>query len=190
MTVNMIPELEFPDGTPEFHADDTISLGELVTSNVFDFSLSELDWSDYAYSDEQYHRICGLFVDRYWTSEVSMLPLLDWFRALKARFILASQKYNDLYDIQASGGWNPAVAEDVWEKNRRIGSDFPASQISPRNQDYATDADDFESEKVRTNNPLEHIDEISRFESIDSMFLEYVARGMFTPLYTMNINGF
>ena len=49
-------------GKQQFNAVYTVTIGELKESGLFDWSLPKLDWSDAAYSPDQYKRICNYFI--------------------------------------------------------------------------------------------------------------------------------
>ena len=176
-------------GIPERHAVYTVQLGELVESGVFDWSSPILDWSQSAYSEEQYNRVCSYFIDRFEFREISLIPFYEWAKRLHYKLIYELMpKYKPLYDAFESG-INPLADFDEYYKDREITSAYPETMLSG-NSDYASDGRDSEYEKIRLGNVTEREQQyIDGFRAIDSALLDEL-ESMFVCMYTANVNGF
>lgn len=177
-----------------FHAVDSISIGELVMDGLINWAGDDdapsMDWSAYAYSPEQYTRVCHMFVQRFWLREVSLYPLKQWAAMVVEMFRELSAKYNPLYEA-LSQGVNVLQDFDEWSKNRDIFSDFPATQLATENQDYASTANDREGETVHIGDPIDKgVKIMESWKSVDVMMLDEMAPFIFSSLYSVNMNGF
>ena len=171
-----------------WHAVFTVQLGELIEMGVFDWKLPELDWSEAAYSPEQYKRICEYFVARFEYREISIVPPLEWFGILKRKLVYElSPKYNAAYK-QLADGLNLLASEDEYYKERRISSSYPETLLS-QNADYISSGDDSEHERIRIDSSMDALERLSQFKAIDEMMLDEL-ESCFIGLYTANINGF
>lgn len=175
-------------GKPEWHSVYTIMLGELVQSGVFDWSKPELDWSNAAYDQEQYERVCTYFTKRFYWREISLLPILEWFNMLQYRLVYELMpKYNPLYK-RIADGFAPLGIEDEYYKRRTIGSAYPETQLSG-NSDYITDGTDEEWERVKEGETVERLNAyVLEFQAVDKSLLDEL-EDMFTCMYTANVNG-
>ena len=91
---------EFDDFTGRYEQHDviTITLGELIESSVFDWDNDMLNWSESAYDDEQYKRVCAYFNERFYYREISMLPFKQWANYLHRKLVYELMpKYKPLY---------------------------------------------------------------------------------------------
>lgn len=179
----------------EFHAVMSVSMGELAHDGILNWTDDPekgpvLDWSAYAYSPEQYKRVCDMFLRKYWGREASIWPLKQWALTVQQAFIEASFKYNPMYKA-LEDGYNPLQDFDNYEKQRDVYSDFPATQLATKNQDYASNATDRERETVQIGDVADKVDKYARiFRPIDSMLLDDVAKVAFSKLYTVSMDGF
>lgn len=175
-------------GKPEWHSVYTIMLGELVQSGVFDWSKPELDWSDAAYDEEQYERVCAYFIKRFYWREISLLPILEWFNMLQCRLVYELMpKYKPLYERVAQG-INPLADSDEYYKRRTIQSAYPETQLSG-NSDYITDGTDEEWERVHEGGTVDATNKyVLEFQAVDQSLLNEL-EDLFTCMYTANTNG-
>ena len=176
-------------GTDEWHAVYTIQLGELVSSGVFDWKKPILDWSEAAYNDEQYERVCKYFIDRFEFREISLEPFYEWAKRLRYTLVYELMpKYIPLYEAFESGV-NPLADFDEYYKEREITSAYPETVLSG-NSDYVSDGKDIEDERIRLGNITERENEyVNGFRSIDAALLDEL-ESFFTCMYTTNINGY
>lgn len=191
----MIEPYEGCDPRPDFHAVLTVTVGELYTDGLIQWDGGEgapdLDWSAYAYSPEQYARVCEMFVARFWLREVCMVPLQQWARMVVELFREGMQKYMPLYKKLDGMDINPFQDYDNYEKERNVYSDFPATQLSTANQDYASNATDHERETVQDGSLVDKAEGFrDRWKSVDVALLDEIGSQIFSSLYTVNIDGF
>lgn len=191
----MIPPYIEPTTNPDFHAVVSISIGELYHDGLIAWQpkdgAPDLDWSAYAYSPEQYERVCDMFVQRFWLREISIYPLKLWCQMVVENFREAMQKYTLLYKQLDNENIDVFQDFDNYEKTRHIYSDFPATQLSTKNQDYASSADDHERETIQEGSLIDKVEAFkNRWVSVDVALLDEVGKNIFSSLYTVNMNGF
>lgn len=155
----------------------TISLGELVTSEL-------LDWEDplfnfQSFDDEQRGRIYSKITDRYWLAEVAIMPIGAWAHVLVSELNKRAPKANMMYQILAETD-NLTKGGGEHKLNRLVFSDFPQNQLSG-NQDYATNANDFEERIDRANSAEEIMRAFEGYFDPDE-YLVYGVRSCFIPL--------
>lgn len=175
-------------GNEQFNAVYTITIGELVSSGVFDWSKDALDWSDAAYNPEQYKRICNYFIERFYYREISIEPFAEWARMIKRKFIFeVMPKYKPLYDRIAQG-YAPLADADEFYKSRIVDSSYPQTMLSG-NSDYLTSGRDEEHETIKEGNLVDSITKYAAdFHGVDELLLDEF-ESMFICLYTTNVNA-
>lgn len=175
-------------GRNQWNAVYTIQLGELVESGVFDWSMDELDWSNAAYDDEQYSRVCDYFIQRFMYREISIEPFLEWAVMLKRKLVYELMpKYRDLYK-RVNEGVNPLSGENEYYKNRTIDSAYPETLLS-QNADYITEGKDEEYQRIKELDYVEQMEKYAqRFKSVDERLLDELET-MFVCMYTTNVNA-
>lgn len=177
-----------PPIVPEWHDDTTVKLGELIEGKWFDWSSELFDWSDVAYSNEQYKRVCDAFNMRFYYREISMLPPKRWAMRLmyKIRYEIAPP-LNTLY--KAVEDVNPLAYFDEYGKSRDVDSEYPETLLSG-NADFLSSGKDREYETIRIGNVLDSLAKAETdWKSIDQMFLDK-CECMFSALITNNVNEF
>lgn len=175
-------------GCPDWHAVYTIQLGELVECGVFDWNSPLLDWSESAYDEEQYERVCSYFIERFRYREISMIPFLEWGRFLHRRIVFELMpKYRPLYE-RIGEGINPLSDGDEYYKNRTIESAYPETMLS-ENADYITDGRDEEYERIKEGKTADNIINFAQlYRGVDELMLDELET-LFISLYTTNVNG-
>lgn len=171
----------------EWYAVYSIQLGELIENGLFDWNNDNLNWSDAAFSPEQYQRVCDYFNARFYFREISTIPYLEWQTILmrKIRYELMP-KYKPLYQ-RVEEGLNPFQIEDEYYKNRTIESAYPETLLSG-NADYITDGKDEEFERLKEGNIMEAFNSyIENVKSVDQALLDEL-ESMFISMYTLNVN--
>ena len=172
----------------EWHAVYTVYLGELVQSGVFDWSRPELDWSDAAYDEDQYSRICEYFLARFKWREISMIPVLQWFDYLHRKLTYELMpKYKPLYE-RISEGINPLSDSTEYYKNRTIESAYPETLLSS-NADYITDGKDEEFQRIKENGTADAMANFAAvYKGVDELLIDELEI-LFVGLYTSYVNG-
>lgn len=175
-------------GQPESHAVYTVELCELMQSGAFNWSRPELDWSEAAYSTEQYERFCKYFEQRFMFREISMLPPLQWFTALKRMLVYELMpKYKPLY-AQVENGISP-LGENEYYKERHVSSSYPETLLSG-NSDYISSGEDREFERIKIDNAAEALEAYRNgFRSVDAALGDELEI-LFISLYTSFVNAF
>lgn len=173
---------------PDYHSVMSIQLCELVDDGVFDWSKEILDWSEQAYSEEQYSRVCDMFIKRFWWREVSIFPVGEWMQRLHYRIAYELMpKYKMLYALYDEGSINPLVDEDEYKKERDIESGYPETQLTG-NADYLKSGRDSEYERIVTGSVLDKLEQFDRYRDIDTRLLDEL-EPFFSSLYTVNVNS-
>ena len=155
----------------------TITLGELVASGLINFS--DKIWDFQSYNQEQRDRIYSKIKDRYFLAEISNTPIGAWAHVLRAELNKRAPKANMMYRIlEASQNFTKGGEEH--KLNRLVFSDFPQNQLSG-NQDYATNANDFEEQIDRASTPIEMMQAMEGYFDPDE-YLVYGVRACFIPI--------
>lgn len=180
-------KLEFKPAQLEFHSNETIKFGLLVSEGLITLGKDPWDWE--AYDAEQKARIITQMERKFFDYEINA-PAHVW----KLNFIQAltevQAKYNPLYKA-VEEGFNPLYSYDEWEKRRNIDSDFPQTRIpNTRNNDYASAGTDMERETIRISDPLENINKmVASYQDVDTLFLNEIAHRCFTCVIVSHINA-
>ena len=176
-------------GPDEWYSVYTIQLGELISNGVFSWDGELLDWSEYAYSNEQYERVCAYFIERFRYREISIEPYLEWAQMLSRtiRFELCP-KFNPLYEA-VENGISPLADSDEYEKKREISSNYPETMLSG-NSDYISTGKDSEYERIHDGNTADMMENyLAKFKGVDQAFLDEL-EGFFISRYTTHVNGY
>lgn len=185
---DITPYLEWT-GKPLWNAIYTVTLGELIEHDVFNWSDEILDWSAAAYDDEQYNRVCTYFIEQYRYREISIEPYLEWALMLHKKLVYELMpKYAPLYK-RVDDGINPLQVNDEYFKRRAIGSDYPETLLSG-NADYISNGQDEEHEKLVEGSFAESISAFaSNYKPVDMMLIDELD-SLFISLYTVSVNAF
>lgn len=156
-------------GENQWNAIYTITIGELAENGLFDWEDPMLDWSQAAYSEEQYKRVCDYFIERFRFREISIEPFWEWKAFFHRRMVYELMpKYRRMYafldadfdfsqDSRVKNTDHGTLARktadngDDYFKRRAIGSDYPETLLSG-NSDYASNGQDEESERLTGKN--------------------------------------
>lgn len=180
---------EFDDytGRPSRHYVYTAELRELAEDGIFKWD-GDLDWSEYAYSPEQYARVCDYFEQRFWYREISVIPYKRWALMVGSRIKYElCPKYNPLYEALDKS--DIFETEGRYYKRRLIDSEYPETLLSG-NSDYVSTGHDEEYEELKKGDMLDKTDKYREvFEPLDKAFLDELET-FFISLYTADISGF
>jgi hypothetical protein len=196
---------------PDYHAVVSIQLCELIDAGFFD--LTRVDW-DFGpkYSAEQHAQLCKKITDHYYYREIALTPPGVWKREFLRKMNEIMPKYMAWYKLVNDDDFAFGVTseytdtgdkykDDEYYKGRNIFSDFPQTALAGNNSDYASTGNDTEYERIREGNrdrnissskhadPLELIDNITRFDDIDATIIKEI-EPLFSCMFTVNINGF
>ena len=172
----------------QWNAVYTVQLGELVDKGLFKWSDDILNWSDAAYDEEQYSRVCAYFIERFYYREISIEPYAEWARILHYKIVYELMpKYKPLYE-RVSDGINPLADSNEYYKNRTIQSAYPETLLS-ENADYITDGKDEEFQRIKESNFTDASSNYyDNYRTVDKALLDELET-MFISMYTLNINS-
>lgn len=175
-------------GKDNYNAIYTITLGELIENDIFKWDNEELNWSNVAYSDEQYKRICDYFINRFYFREISIEPYFEWAQMLKRKITYELMpKYKIMYQF-LDDDFDIAQTGANYNKGRNIGSTYPETLLSG-NSDYISNGSDTESERIDRGNLLDsYLEYAEKFQAIDKQLLDEL-ECLFISLYTVSLNG-
>lgn len=175
-------------GIEQFNAVYTVTIGELKEAGLFDWNLPELDWSDAAYSPEQYKRVCNYFIERFYYREISIEPFAEWAMMFHRKMVYeVMPKYKPVYERFANG-ISPFADEDEYYKSRIIDSSYPQTMLSG-NSDYLSSGRDEEYERIKDGNIIDMSNRyVKEFHAVDTMLLDEF-ESMFICMYTTNVNA-
>lgn len=174
---------EFETINKDLHSIFSIELGELVDAGFDPFGdddWTNIDW----YDDETRERWQSKFLRHFEFFEIGIMPPLKWRRMLTSRMLDIMPKYKPVYKALAEGVDIRAV-QDEYLKQRDVYSDFPATQISPSNQDYASTANDTEWEKVTDGSWFDFVRNIRGYDDVDAAIFREIG-DMFACLGTVS----
>lgn len=170
------------DVNPDWHDTYSVKLGELVAEGFDPFGDEDwpsIDW----YSSEQRARVEHKFLRRYRYYELGIMPPLVWRDMLTSKMLEIAPKYKPAYAKLAAGA-DVLADSDEYGKRREVFSDFPATQISPTNQDYASTANDQEYETVTDGPWMDKISQLRDYNDIDVLILDELGT-LFSALATV-----
>lgn len=175
-------------GLDRWNAIYTITLGELIEHDLFNWDNDLLNWSEAAYNDEQYKRVCDYFIERFRFREISIEPFYEWAAMLKRKIVYELMpKYSIMYKV-LDDEFDITQDKTHYDKSRAITSNYPETLLSG-NADYISSGNDNEREFVEQKNTLEsYLLYSEKFQAIDMQMLDEL-ESMFIGLYSVSMNG-
>lgn len=155
----------------DWHASNTIQLGELVRSGYVVWGEPLWRWD--SYDEKQYWRCCEKIENRYFYRDISLTPPDVWRRELLRRINEIMPKLKLAYKALDEGVRLNQVGDD-YGKRRNIYSDFPQTVLSSDNRDYASNGNDSQYEDVHDGNYLEQAQLLNGYDDIDVRLLDAV----------------
>lgn len=181
----MAEKFTFDNTAPDFHAVYSITLGELLEGGFDPFGepqWAKIDW----YDDAQRERFEEKFKLHYYWYELGITPVRKWRMMLTAKVWEQMPKYKPIYKA-LNDGQNILGVSDEYGKGRNVYSDFPATQLAPSNQDYASNARDNEYEKINTGDFLEKMKQLKDYNDLDLLLIKD-CEVLFSCLSTVQTN--
>lgn len=185
---------EYPEYEPDPHAVYSLTLREIVTDGFDVFG--DPDWETAGWPIDESDpdgwlnqtrtRVERKLVRHFWNAEIEPRVPAVWRYNLTTTAQLVVPKYRVMYESWS--GMNPLAATDTYQKNRRVFSEFPAAQINKEVSDYASSADDYESERVELGDVQEKMAAMRSYNDIDAQLVLEFERN-FSQLLTMTIGG-
>lgn len=185
---------EMPDPTPDYHAVYSIQVCELVNAGFDVFG--DAGWESVAWPSDSdpeswlsrtRSRLEEKLLRRYWYAEIDPRVPGIWRYDLTTKMQLVMPKYAQVYEAMAQG-LSPLATSDEYEKNRRVYSDYPAAQLDNETRDYASTADDYESERVTLGNVIERMKALRTYNDVDAAVLDEL-ECCFCQMLTATIGG-
>lgn len=163
----------------DWHDDTTVKLGELMEQGFDPFG-DDLWLTAKWYSDEVREQWETLFALHYKHYELCVVPPRVWRDYLTARVVETAPKWYPWYKWINEGG-DPLIAEDVWEKNRSLFSDFPQTALNDADEDYAANSTDYQAERLRRG---DMVDLYTRWRDVDDVTRAWIMdmKGLFAWL--------
>lgn len=181
----LIPQYDPGDAMPDFHAVVSITFGELYTDKWIDWTDPSWHWD--AYDNAQYDRMCKKITEHFFDRELGVLPPLAWKREFLRKMNEIMPKYKPFYKLLEATPDALTHDLDQYGKNRNVFSDFPATQIAPAKQDYASNATDYEFENITVGNMYERLKDLKNYNDIDLQIINEID-SLFSCFYSVNIS--
>ena len=176
-----------PCESPDYHAVFTVQLCELINiEGGIDFT--DGSWEFDYYDEEQRDRLWEKFKKRFYWREIGILPASRWKWELLRKLNEIMPKYKPAYEALANGQ-NILQKYGEYGKSRNVFSEFPQTQLSGLNQDYATNGTDREHEEIYLGDWMEQIARLKNYNDIDVMILNELET-MFSVFSTVSMNGY
>lgn len=171
---------------PDFHANVTIQLCELVDAGFCDANFTGWEWPKY--DEEQDARLRTKLSARYWFREIGIVPPGIWKHEFIRKMCEIMPKYIPLYKLIAD---SPELygGNSEWYKGRDIYSDFPQTQLSGDNGDYASTGNDRESQRIRQDDYIDTAKKLADYDDVDLMIVKNMG-SMFSALMTVDIDAY
>lgn len=171
---------------PDFHAVVTIQLCELIDAGFCDGKLTGWEWPKY--DDEQDARLRSKLVNHYYYREIGLVPPGRWKREFIRKMCEIMPKYIPFYKLLDE---NPELfgGDSDWYKGRDIYSDFPQTQLSGNNGDYASSGNDREYQRIHQDNIFDTAERLKSYDDVDLMIVNDMA-SLFSCLFTVNTNSY
>ena len=128
------------------------------------------------------------FNKRFYWREIGILPASRWKWELLRKLNEIMPKYKPAYEALANGQ-NILQKYGEYGKSRNVFSEFPQTQLSGFNQDYATNGTDREHEEIYLGDWMEQIARLKNYNDIDVMILNELET-MFSVFSTVSMNGY
>ena len=182
------------DARPDYHAVYSVQVCELVNDGfeVFgDPGWDEIAWpSDSdpkSYLSKTRERLESKLLRKFWFAEIDPRVPGIWRYDLTTKMQLIMPKYREVYEAVADG-LSPLTDSDAYEKNRRVYSDYPAAQLDNNTRDYASTADDYESERIEIGDVMDKMSRLSTYNDVDAAVLEEL-ECCFCQIMTVSMSG-
>lgn len=183
--MNKIEKFELYESSPEYHANFSITYGELLSEGLIDWDSEEWQWN--AYDDEQRTRITTEMNRKFYYYEINAFPFRRW----KMNFLQAleetQRKFNFWY--KSKDELNPVYTANKWYKDRTVNSDFPQTYLSNSNSDYVSSGTDSEREEIEISDAINKVKQMKDFTDVDTAFLQEIESRCFTCLDTVKFNA-
>lgn len=185
---DMVDDFEYAelDEYPRFNSVTSVTLGELVQDGYIDWS--DGTWEFPKYSDEQDAQLKQKIIEHYKYRDIALIPVMMWKDEFLRTMREIMPKYIYLYGL-VDDSPNLLGASSEYYKSRNIYSDFPQTQLSGANSDYASTGVDMEFERIRQGDIMDIAERLKSYDDIDLMIIKEL-EPLFSCILTMNLNAF
>lgn len=182
---NMVEDIDYTE-EPDFHAVVSIQLCELIDAGFCDDKLTGWEWDKY--SDKQDLQLRKKLVNHYFFREIALTPPGIWKHEFIRKMNEIMPKYIRLYKLLDE---SPELfgADSVYYKSRDIYSDFPQTQLSSENADYATNGRDKEFQRINQVDIIDVTKRINDYNDIDLLIINDMG-SLFSCLFSVNTNSY
>lgn len=174
------------DPYPRFNSITSVTLGELVNDGYVDWD--DGTWDFPKYSDEQDARLKQKIVEHYKYRDVALIPVMVWKDEFLRTMREIMPKYIYLYSVLDDSP-NLVGASSEYYKSRNVYSDFPQTQLSGSNADYASTGNDMEFERIRQDSIMDIAERLKNYDDVDLMIIKEI-EPLFSCILSMNLNAF
>lgn len=177
---------KFSELEPDYHSVVSIQLCELIDAGFCDAKFTGWEWPKY--SDEQDAQLRTKISSHYWYREIALVPPGMWKREFIRKMNEIMPKYIGLYRLTVE---SPELfgGHSEWYKGRNIYSDFPQTQLSGDNGDYASSGNDREFQRIQQDNIIETAKRLDGYNDVDLMIVNDMG-SLFSCMFTVNTNSF
>ena len=184
----MVDDFEYAelDKYPRFNSVTSVTLGELVQDGYIDWS--DGTWEFPKYSDEQDAQLKQKILEHYKYRDIALIPVMMWKDEFLRTMREIMPKYIYLYGV-IDDSPNLIGASSEYYKSRNIYSDFPQTQLSGANSDYASTGVDMEFERIRQGDIMDIAERLKSYDDVDLMIIKEL-EPLFSCILTMNLNAF
>ena len=161
-------ELDNECAYPDYHAVVTIQLCELINDKFCDDSFTGWVWPKY--DDAQDARLRKKISDHYWFREIALVPPGIWKHEFIRKMNEIMPKYIPLYKLMDY-------------------SDFPQTQLSGDNGDYASSGNDREFQRIRQADFIDTAKRLQDYNDVDLLIVNDMS-SLFSCLFTVNTNSY
>ena len=170
----------------EYHAVYSIQLCELINGGWIDFS--DESWNFDMFDEEQRNRFWNKFMRHYYWREIGITPPGRWKWEVLRKLDEVMPKYKPIYQA-LKDGQDILQKYGEYGKSRNIYSEFPQTQLSGLNQDYASNGTDREHEEIYLGDWFEKMKELKNYDDVDLMLVKEFET-FFAVMFTVSMNGY
>lgn len=174
------------DEYPRYNSVTSVTLGELIDDGYIDWN--DGTWEFPKYNDVQDARLKQKIVDHYRYRDIALIPVKMWKDEFLRTLREIMPKYIYLYGLLDN---SPELigASSEYYKSRNIYSDFPQTQLSGTNADYASTGNDMEFERIRQESIMDIAERLKNYDDVDLLIVNDL-EPLFSCILSMNLNAF
>lgn len=184
----MFSDFEPPtmDSLMRYNSITTITLGELYDEGLIEFD--DGTWEFPKYNDEQDLRLKAKILEHYRYRDIALIPFRMWKDEFLRTLREIMPKYIYLYKLLDE---SPSLlgAGSEYYKSRNVYSDFPQTQLSGANSDYASSGTDMEFERIRQADIMEIAERLKNYDDVDLLIVKEL-EPLFSCILSMNLNAY